>query len=736
MYFFKFKFLPTLIGLLITFTFCWLYFVDTGNFREFIDRINHDIYDIQIRTMKKDEPNSAKNLVIVSIDEASLKKEGRWPWSRNKLVQLTKQLQNAGATVIAYDIMFAEQEKNPLNIISEYIKDDHLSNILPDYHQLYSKLNFDKHFANTLQNSETILGFALTRGNEKIGALPKTIFSLPVEELNLLPVPLSTGYIAPISMFRDASTGEGFVSYIRDDDGITRRIPLLMRYQDLLYPSLALETARIYLLYKQLTIKKAKVADKQYLINGVNLGDYTIPTDKRGQVYAPLMNVSSIPVISASKIISGDFRPQQVEGKIILIGFTAKGLTDQVATPISSVLPGVFIHASIIQGILNKALPQRPNWAEGAELIIALLFGLLLALVLPWLNPLWSLALIAGSYIIIFYVDWTLWDRHYWVIHICIVLIMILAIAISNALWGFLFEQRLRKKFNRLFGQYVPPDHVKELIQKSSSQQKELEGESKVMTVLFADIMNFTSISESLSAQKIKELLNKFFTPISDIVLKNGGTIDKYVGDQIIAFWGAPVDNPQHQHAAIITAFEMLEKIDELHTTFSELGLPTVDTGIGINSGEMNVGDMGSVQRRAYTVLGDNVNLASRLESVTRYYGVPIIVGENTTNGVDDIIFMKLDCIYVKGKNKPSNIFQPICKKSDLTDEIQRRITEYEFALNDYLAGDWQSARDKFTKLMQTQPDVNLYHIFLQRMEQLDNQPPNHWDGNFDRRKR
>jgi adenylate cyclase len=736
MYFLRFKLLPTLVGLLITFLFCWFNFVDHGALSHFTQRINNDIYDLKLKTMQQDINKPAKNLVVIDIDEKSLKNIGRWPWSRNKITLLTDKLQKADATVIAYDVIFSEHEQNPMELLSQQMKKENIFLGIPNYEKLYDKFNYDKQFAAALKKSDTVLGFVITGGKETIGTLPKPIVKPPLKLLNGLPFPIGSGYIAPIKPLESAATAEGFVSYIRDSDGVTRRVPLLMRYKDALYPSLALESTRLYLLYDKIGIKKVAIGGGDYLIDGVSLGKYTIPTDRNGQVYAPLMNIKTIPRISAEDIINGTFKPSLVEGRIALIGFTAKGLTDQVSTPINTALPGVYVHASIIQGILNKRLPQRPDWALGAELSATVIFGVILSFLLPWLSPLWSFISTVISYGVVFGVDWALWNKHYWIINICILLITILTISIFNLLWGFLFEQRLRKKFKRLFGQYVPPDHVKAMIKKSASQQKNMEGESKVMTVLFADIMDFTTIAESLSAQKIKELLNDFFTPISDIILENNGTIDKYVGDQVIAFWGAPIDNPDHQRAAIMTGFQMIEKTDELRKEFEKHNLPVIQTGIGINSGEMNVGDMGSVQRRAYTVLGDNVNLAARLEAITRYYSAQMVVGENTTEGIDDIIFMKLDCIFVKGKTKPVNIFQPICMKSDITDEIEKRVSTYESALNGYLTGDWESALKKFTLLIQTEPDVNLYNIFLQRMEQLDNIPPNNWNGSFERRQR
>lgn len=726
MYFLKYKLLPTLIGFALTAIFCWLYTIDEGNYKHFTQRFDSDIYDLKIRGLAKRKQAPSKNMAVISIDEKSLKELGRWPWSRNTLIKLTQKLQQDGATVIAYDIIFSEKEQNPVDILKAYLA----SPKLQDLDDIHEKLNYDKQFSQTLSKSDSILAFVLSADHTKVGTLPPTLIDMPLTQLNTLPIFNFTGYIAPLDIFTKAVKAEGFVSYLRDDDGVTRRIPLVLRYKNNIFGSLSLQSVKRYLLFDKVGIKFFRVNATQSLIEGIQLGDSLIPTDINGRVYAPLMNLSSIPHYSAVDIINNHIDHSKIDGRIILIGFTAKGLTDQVATPINTALPGVYVHASVIQGILDKQMPLRPDWAMGAEVITAIIFGIILSVLLPWLSPIWSLVSTLVSYGIIFAADWAFWNNHYWILHISSLLILILVISIFNFLYGFLFERRLRKKFNYLFGQYVPPEHVSEIIKQSAHQQQEMEGESKDMSVLFADICNFTTLSEQLSAQQIKTLLNNYFTPISDTILKNKGTIDKYVGDMIIAFWGAPLDNKKHHETAIKTAIEMIETTKILSQQFQSNHLPPIAIGIGINSGEMNVGDMGSKQRRAYTVLGDNVNLASRLEGLTRIYHLPIIVGENTAIHVDSYTFMKVDCIYVKGKTKPVSIYTPVCQKSEVTDHIQQTIQEYETALQHYHDGHWDQAKKVFENLVRKDPENKLYQLFLDRMLHFKNNPPNYWDGN------
>ena len=727
MYFLRYKLLPTLIGLIFTATAGWLYISKSHYLWNFIDRINHINYDLNLNSLSS-KPKISNDLVVIKIDEKSLKQVGRWPWPRNQVASLVNKLHQNGVSVVSLDIIFSEVEKNIVDILDHHIK------AIPKQklNILKQKFDYDTLLAKALASGDSTLGFVLTTDDTRVGTLPKPLFTLP-DDRNPGIYKMS-GYIAPLDKFLKNATSNGFVSYFRDTDGSTRRIPLLLKYNNNVYPSLALDTARLFLLHDSASLKTTVDANGLHHIDGVQLGNYIIPTDEHTQVLAPLRSIKEIPTLSAADVLSGNFKRKQVEGKIALIGFTAKGLTDLVATPISIALPGVFIHASIINGILTQQFHYQPSWSAGLEFSVLVLLGVFLATLLPWLGPFWQSisTLIITSFILIS--NWFCWNQFDWIFNIGLIIFLILCISTFNLLYGFLFEQRLRKKFKKLFGKYVPPEHVHSIVRKTGSEQKILESETKNMSVLFSDIRNFTNLSEKLTANKVKQMLNEFLTPMTDTILKNNGTIDKYIGDAIMAFWGAPLDNPNHANDSIKAAFEMIEGAKIISEKFVKESLPEFKIGIGINSGDMNVGDMGSEYRRAYTVLGDNVNLASRLEAMTKYYEVPIIVGENTENEATNYHFKLLDYIKVYGKDNAVKIYQPLCEKDNITGEQMKEVENFKAALDQYLNGDWEHAIKAFTSLVKNYPDVRLYKIYLERSDKLKDQPRIPWDGCYERR--
>jgi len=296
--------------------------------------------------------------------------------------------------------------------------------------------------------------------------------------------------------------------------------------------------------------------------------------------------------------------------------------------------------------------------------------------------------------------------------------------------YGFLFEERSRRRLKDMFGQYVPPELVEELAADPDSAAS-MAGERREMTVLFADIRGFTAISETLSAAALKDLLNRFFTPMTRVIFEHRGTIDKYVGDMVMAFWGAPLADPEHARHAVAAALAMRNEAERLRADFRAEGLPDVDIGIGLNSGAMNVGNMGSDYRRSYTVLGDAVNLGSRLEGLTRFYGAGIVVGEETRAGQEDaFLFRRLDRVRVKGRSEPLTIHEPLCGREAATAALEEEVAAHERALDAYFARDWETARAAFAELADAHPGDGVYRLFLERMAETDAAAlPADWDG-------
>ncbi len=397
--------------------------------------------------------------------------------------------------------------------------------------------------------------------------------------------------------------------------------------------------------------------------------------------------------------------------------------------------PGVEIQANLLDGLLNVGFLSQPSWSQGAEFIAMLLVGLLLAFWLPQLGPL-RLLLAAMVFITLWLIiNLWLWQQQRLVLNIALPLLMIFLLTMVNMSYGFLFESRRRNQLKDLFGQYVPPQRVEEMSR--APQDYHFEGESREMSVLFADIRNFTTISEALSANELKELLNRFFTPMTEIIFEHRGTIDKYVGDMIMAFWGAPIREENHAHLAISTALSMLKKVETMQNEFHAAGYPPIHIGVGINSGIMNVGDMGSRFRRAYTVLGDAVNLASRLEGLTKYYGVGLVVGPQTRELASEFLYRPLDRVKVKGKQEAVAVFEPLCLKQEADATLLQELDDFEQALNAFWSQQWTTAETRLQALQQAHGEKIIYTLYRQRIEVLRNQSlPEDWDGVFERREK
>ena len=340
-------------------------------------------------------------------------------------------------------------------------------------------------------------------------------------------------------------------------------------------------------------------------------------------------------------------------------------------------------------------------------------------------------SMVAAGTVLLVGVVWgnfQLWDIYKLDFPLVLLLLLIILVTAINLIYGFLSESQTRKTIKGMFDQYVPPAHIDSMLDDPDNYS--FDGESKDLTVLFADIRNFTTISERLSAAELKSLMNDFFTPITKIIFENNGTIDKYVGDMVMAFWGAPLEDLNHRENSVKAALLMLEKVEELRPIFLERGYPEIAIGIGVNSGMMNVGDMGSIYRRSYTVLGDAVNLSSRLEALTKFYGIKLLVGEAAIKGLDGFLFRHID--RVKGKIKAVDCFEPMCTLDKADAALHLRVSDYHKALDYYYGQDWDRAENILKALQQSEPDALLYKLYLERIEVLREQVlAEGWDGSF-----
>lgn len=729
------KRIPIIIGFILVLLAIWLQVTSVQVFQQIISRLESLSYDVQLRTRLLTQSQEVHDsaVVIVDIDDRSLNKEGRWPWPRAKLGQLVNRLNEEGAVVIAFDMIFPEKEDNIAEIVFSSLnqKQINTTQIDPLFKKIIPLFDNDALFAESLKVStaDSQLGVSFSSRPIAAGILPNPVLSLTSEFDRQLDFINTLGYVGNISILQNSAKSAGFVNVFADVDGIIRRVPLLLRYKDNLYPSLALEAVRLYLLsdVKLVTGNYGEV----HRLEGVSVGNHLIPTDATGQVTVPFRGKSfTYPYYSATDVLNKKIPKESLVGKIIFIGTSATGLGDLKPTAVDSSLPGVEIHASIADGILTDNFSYKPTWAVGVEVILTLVLGSLFAFSFPFLGP----RVIAVVLLIVptglIFGNNLLWGHTGLIISNFFPIVLSLLLAIVNIVYGYVFETRKREHLKSIFGQYVPAEHINEMLKASGSYG--MYGEDREMTVLFADIRNFTAISEHMSASQIKEMLNDLFTPMTEIIFKHHGTIDKYVGDLIMAFWGAPLKDKWHTQHAIEAALEMQEAIKLLQPDLTAHGWPEMQIGIGLNSGVMSVGDMGSKFRRNYTVLGDAVNLASRVEGLSKYYGVKIILTEYARKHQKKFLFRQLDRVRVKGKSTGIDIYEVVCEKALATPEVLREVEFSQMALNCYFGEEWVRAKDLFTELHAAHPDVVLYKLYLKRLAIFEKEPPeNDWGGIF-----
>lgn len=732
----KQKLLRYSLGLFITFLLL-ANAIDVFSFRV-IDTLENLAYDFRLQLHLPSEVE--KQVVIIDIDEKSLAQIGQWPWERNVLASIVDNLfDHYHIKVLGFDIVFAEKDEDPSDRILYQLANSSLASN-EEFREILRRNNNslmrDKRFAMELANRNTVLGVVFNPSEKDLskGELPSPVPNFDQNIINSFAFAHAAGYTANVDVLQKNAHSAGFFDNpLIDEDGVFRRVPLLQAYEGKLYASLALEVIRTGM--ENNTIKLAySAADEAETVKSlewVYVGDIAIPVDEHSSVMVPYIGPrKSFDYISAADILNKTVSPDRLKNKLALFGTSAAGLMDLRTTPLESAYPGVEVHANIIQGILDQTIMHKPEYMIGFEILLIFILGLGLTFLLPSLSPAWSTlgTLIAVGLVLL--MDNYSWNELRVVMPVASPLILIGLLFVTNMSYGFFVESRGKRQLTHLFGQYVPPDLVNEM----SRDLKEinLDGEIRTMSVLFTDVRGFTTISEKMEPRELTTFINAFLTPLTRVIHHNRGTIDKYMGDAIMAFWGAPLKDEQHARNAINAGMEMLKAIDELNMTFRQQGLPEIRIGIGINTGEMNVGNKGSEFRVDYTVLGDAVNLGSRLEGLTKSYGVEFIVNETTRHEVPEYEYRMLDSVRVKGKDHPVTIYEPV----DLVEKIDRatrkRIKEYHHAIQLYRQQKWDDAEQTLFQLSQEEPQRKIYNIYLDRIAFYRNNPPGaEWDGVF-----
>ena len=698
------------------------------------------LHELRVRTFDlyqvvKPRQVTQRPVVIIDIDEKSLSRFGQWPWPRTRVADLVQRLTDLGAAAIAFDIVFAEPDRLSPAAVAETFRDldeDSRARLraLPDN---------DRVLADVLRRAPAVLGES---GLPKF--VPQPELKLPLTGLATLgadPRPFLLkfpGLLRNIPVLEEAAPGRGLFTIRTERDGIVRRVPMIMEAQGDLMPSLTFEMLRVVTKSDTILIKADEAGIKSVAVPG-----FEVPTDRNGQLWVHFSRHDPARYVSAADLLDGRVGADAVSRKLVLIGTSAVGLLDVKTTPLDPVLPGVEVHAQVLESALTRMVLSQPNYAIGAELLIAMLF----CAAIIWLAPiLGAMALLAfGAVIVASMVatSWYFFAEQRLLIDFTFPLLASTTVYLVLVFSAYVREQTQRRRIRSAFGRYLSPALVQQLAY--SPEKLVLGGEERDMTIMFSDVRGFTSISESFKhdPQGLTSLMNRLLTPLTNAILDRKGTIDKYMGDAIMAFWNAPLTDEEHQINACEAALDMIDRIEALNVERErearDSGKPFIPmhVGIGLNTGTCVVGNMGSDLRFDYSVLGDSVNLASRLEGQSKSYGLPIIAGSKTALAAKDrFAILELDFITVKGKSEPEVIYA-IAGRADVAQsgKFQRLRNLCIEMLACYRNRDWDGALLAIAK-GRTADDTGslrtLYDLYAARIAAFrETPPPENWDGVF-----
>lgn len=697
--------------------------------------IDARIVDAMFR-IRGDQPTSGQ-VVIVDIDERSLKEHGQWPWPRHKVAELTRRIYAAEPLVVGFDILFAEKDRtSPLTLFADY---RHLLDPCPALDGLLADpdkqllLDHDRQLAEAIEQGRAVLGYMFLFRQDGLKASDQVPFpSLDVSIAGDLgdysALRLISAYRPLLNIPELNAASQGFFNVFPDPGGTVRKVPLFLMQDGLPYPSLAFEMYRLGVGEGEARLHLSEITGTSpRALIGVSLGQRFFRTDDFGHLAVNFRGpFNTFPYLSAAEVMRGR-GGDQLRGKYVLIGASASGIMDLITTPFSSRLPGVEVHANVIDNLLQGDAMGWENYTEiGLTYMLICAAGLVMALALAYLGPFLgfssAIAVLAATVIGVYHL---LFLRQQ-MLGISYILLSLTAVFLTVTMFNYLFEGRRRSFIRRAFSQYLAPSVVNELLR--SPEKLKLAVESREVTVLFCDIRNFTSLSEVTPGAQLGHFLNTYFSLMTEIITKHQGMVDKFIGDAVMAVWNTPLADGEHAAHAVAAALEMVEAVRHGGSSLQLAGQP-VEIGVGINTGLVSAGNFGSSKRFDYTVLGDAVNLASRLESLTKYYRCPILLAESTLRQLPESFHHRfIDRVLVKGRNQAVDIFEPLPAR--LRDQEERRREEiYAEAVEDYLQGRFQQAADKFAKLCAIDGQW-LYRIYYDRcLRLLADPPPLPWPG-------
>jgi adenylate cyclase len=680
---------------------------------------------------------TARPVVIVDIDDASLKSIGQWPWPRTTIADLVTRITQLGGIAIGFDVIFAEPDR-----MSPAVAEQSFRGIDAETRaKLDSLPSNDDVLADAIKHSHVVLGQvgtdAPTPRTEADAAL-QTGFAVrgPDPSPYLVTFP---GLLRNVPVIEQASSGRGLFSIKPETDGIIRRVPVVMKAQGTLVPSLAMEMLRVVSHAGAILVRVNEAGIQSVAVPGLE-----VPTDYNGQFWVHFNKRDPARYVSAKDVLQGNVPPDRLRGRLILVGTSAIGLLDTKTTPLDPVMPGVEVHAQILESVLTKSLLVQPNYAIGAELVTAVLCGLAIIIAAPMLSA--TVVVLLGALLIAGLVGLSLYlfEEHNLLIDFTYPLISSWLIYLVLTFVNYFREQKQRQQIRSAFGYYLSPHMVEQLAR--SPEKLVLGGEERRMTILFSDVRGFTTISERYKddPQGLTRLMNRFLTPLTNAIIERKGTIDKYIGDAIMAFWNAPVDDAEQEANACDAALEMQARAAALNVELKReadanggVYMP-LRIGVGLNTGPCVVGNMGSDFRFNYSVLGDTVNFASRLEARTKDYRLPLVIGSRTAEGAKEkFTTMEIDLIQVKGKTQPEAVFAVLGRADLEQDPRCRQLRDLNAQmLAHFRKQDWDAALgliDHCRKIANGFEVSGLYDMYVERIDAYRADPPGaDWDGVYE----
>ncbi len=677
---------------------------------------------------------------VVDIDDASLAKLGQWPWPRTTMADLFARLTNAGAAAIVFDGLLAEPDRTSPPLVAKEIPTVAADPVLRE--RLSQLPDNDALLAEVLAQVPMVLGYSPT--DVASGKIPVRkagmAFAGDDPRQFLRPWP---GAITNLEILEKAAAGVGSITTDFGSDNTIRGVPLFFRIDEKLYPSLVAEAIRVaqgattYVIKSSNASQQTGYGEKTGMVS-VKIGEFEPATDGQGQILLYDTGPRTERFISVADVMSDGFDVSRVEGMILFIGSSAPGLKDLRTTPLDPVAPGVVVHAQLAEQIITETYLERPDLISGAEFLYLLVIGLLMVLLLPRLGAAWSGALALFLIVGALALSWIAFAQFGWLVDAVYPSGVLLLLFVSGTLFSYIRSEAERRQVRNAFSLYLAPELVKEVA--ANPDRLRLGGEQREVTVMFTDIRGFTTISEALKPDELTRFLNGFLTPMTDIILSRRGTIDKYMGDAIMAFWNAPLDDPDHAANACRAGLDMRARLAEVNAAWRAErgdGSPLIQIGIGFNTGPASVGNFGSDQRLAYSVIGDTVNLSSRLEGQTKAYGVETLISEETQKRAPDFALVELDLLRVKGKREPARIFALIGDQdrrrdtgfAALTDAQSRFLAAYRegrFDIAGQLLDEAEAAAGAFGW------QQHYYEVMRSRLARLQTEPPEHWDGVYE----